>query len=672
MCGIFGIVLRENNGFSKNLTINVIKKLFLLSESRGKESSGLAIIDEDYIQICKSNLSAKDMLSLKEFNNFINKNLKKQQQINEGLTFIGHTRLVTNGSDEIHYNNQPVISNDTVAIHNGIIVNDENIWKNYPELKREYQIDTEILLKLISYYYSTNHSIINSVSKAYKQIKGTASVAFAFKDFDYLILATNNGSLYYFFDEKMKYLIFASESYILRVLKKRFKSKFENCKLQHLKPGKARLIHLYKDFFTKFTLQEELDSKNQIVETRKKSRIIKDISLNQRISKSVLDFSKQNDNIQLLFQYRDEIKEIKRCTKCLLPYTFPYIEFDEEGVCNYCHNYIKLKCKGRDDLLNRIKKFRRKDGKPDCLIMFSGGRDSSYMVHYVKNVLKMNPVTYTYDWGMITDLARRNISRICGDLGLENILVSADIRKKRANIKKNILAWLKKPDLGMVPIFMAGDKQFFYYANQVKKQLGVELIFIGANKLEITEFKTGFCNVSQNKGHFSAPSKNDFSFKIKLLWYYLKNYIINPSYINSSLVDNISAFQSYYFRDQDYISLYDYIPWEEKDIESTLKDVYNWETAIDTKSTWRIGDGTASFYNYIYYTLAGFTESETFRSNQIREGILTRDEALTIVEEENKPRYESIKWYLSIVGLGDKFNEVIGKINQTHKLWKRR
>ncbi len=671
MCGIFGIVLRENNGFSKNLTINVIKKLFRLSESRGKESSGLAIIDKDYIQICKSNLSAKDMLSLKEFNNFINKNLKKEK-IDEGLTFIGHTRLVTNGSDEIHYNNQPVINDDSIAIHNGIIVNDENIWEKYPELKREYQIDTEILLKLISYYYSNNHLIINSVNKAYKQIKGNTSVAVAFKDFDYLMLATNNGSLYYFFDEEMKYLIFASESYILRVLKKRFKSKFENCELQHLKSGKARFIHLYNDFLTKFTLQEELDSKNQIVETRKKSRIIEDISLNQRISKSILDFSKQNDNIQLLFQYRDEIKEIKRCTSCLLPYTFPYIEFDEEGVCNYCHNYNKLKYKGREDLLNRIKKYRRKNGKPDCLIMFSGGRDSSYMVHYVKNVLQMNPVTYTYDWGMITDLARRNISRICGDLGIENILVSADIRKKRVNIKKNILAWLKKPDLGMVPIFMAGDKQYFYYANQVKKQLGVELIFIGANRLEITEFKTGFCNVSPNKGHFSAPSKNDFSFKIKLLWYYLKNYIINPSYINSSLLDNISAFQSYYFSDQDYISLYDYIPWEEENIISTLLDEYNWETAIDTKSTWRIGDGTASFYNYIYYTLAGFTESETFRSNQIREGILTRDEALLIIEEENKPRYESIKWYLNIVGLGDKFNEVIGKINQAPKLWKRR
>ena len=671
MCGIFGIVLRENNGFSKNLTINVIKKLFRLSESRGKESSGLAIIDKNYIQICKSNLSAKEVLSLKEFNNFINKSLTKQK-IDEGLTFIGHTRLVTNGSDEIHHNNQPVIGDDSVAIHNGIIVNDENIWENYPELKREYQIDTEVLLKLISYYYSKNHLIINSVNKAFNQIKGTTSVAVAFKDFDYLMLATNNGSLYYLFDPEMKYLIFASELYILRVLKKRFKSKFENCKLQHLKPGKAQLIHLYNDFLTKFSLQKELNSKNQVIETRKKSRIIKDISLKTRISKSLFDFSKQDDNIQLLFQYRDEIKEIKRCTRCLLPYTFPHIKFDEEGICNYCHNYGKLKYKGKDDLLNRVKKYRRKDGKPDCLIMFSGGRDSSYMVHYVTNVLKMNPVTYTYDWGMVTDLARRNISRICAELGLENILVSADIRKKRANIKKNILAWLKKPDLGMVPIFMAGDKQYLYYANQVKKQLGVELIFVGTNRLEITEFKTGFCNVSSNERHFSAPSKNDLSFKIKLFWYYLKNYFNNPSYINSSLMDNISAFQSYYFIDQDYISLYDYIPWKEENIISTLLDEYNWEIALDTKSTWRIGDGTASFYNYIYKTLAGFTESETFRSNQIREGKLTRDEALLIVEEENKPRYESIKWYLSIVGLEDKFNEVIGKINQSPKLWKRR
>lgn len=39
------------------------------------------------------------------------------------------------------------------------------------------------------------------------------------------------------------------------------------------------------------------------------------------------------------------------------------------------------------------------------------------------------------------------------------------------------------------------------------------------------------------------------------------------------------------------------------------------------------------------------------RSNQIREGMLIREEALQLVTEENKPRYESLKWYLEIIGL---------------------
>ena len=43
-------------------------------------------------------------------------------------------------------------------------------------------------------------------------------------------------------------------------------------------------------------------------------------------------------------------------------------------------------------------------------------------------------------------------------------------------------------------------------------------------------------------------------------------------------------------------------------------------------------DGTAAFYNYIYYTVAGFTENDAFRSNQIRAGVLNRSEAARLVE----------------------------------------
>ena len=89
--------------------------------------------------------------------------------------------------------------------------------------------------------------------------------------------------------------------------------------------------------------------------------------------------------------------------------------------------------------------------------------------------------------------------------------------------------------------------------------------------------------------------------------------------------------------------------------------IYDWEKSIDTKSTWRIGDGAAAFYNYIYYTMAGFSEHDTFRSNQIRESDITRDEALKLVKIESKPRYENIKWFLKILNLD--FKDTINIIN---------
>ena len=62
----------------------------------------------------------------------------------------------------------------------------------------------------------------------------------------------------------------------------------------------------------------------------------------------------------------------------------------------------------------------------------------------LKIYLKLNPIAFTYDWGMVTDLARRNIARVCGKLGVENIIVSADIHWKRENIRKNISGMVKE------------------------------------------------------------------------------------------------------------------------------------------------------------------------------------------------------------------------------------
>jgi hypothetical protein len=495
---------------------------------------------------------------------------------------------------------------------------------------------------------------------------------------DKCILTTNNGSLYVMTNHR-DLLVFGSEKYILREAGRdeKIRKTYPGCKIVQVKPNTGYLVDIPGFQIQHFTFdntsgnqrETELDIPAFSVDTmtlgvdREKRPVIVDIGKFRLSPESITE--------ERLLEYNlDEILSLKRCSRCLLPETFPFIQFDPGGVCNFCNHYQpRSRVNNLPELRKLTEPFRKNNGEPDCIVPFSGGRDSTFALHMIKNELGLNPLAFTYDWGMVTDLARRNIARVCGTLGVENIIVAADIRWKRQNIRKNISAWLKKPELGMVPLFMAGDKFFFYYTNKLKKQAGITLNIWGINYLENTNFKTGFAGVppTHDKSRIYALTAAD---KIRLFRYVGKNLVTNPDYFNQSVFDTFGSFVARYIAPKkDYFHFFDYYPWNEKEIERLIIGNYRWETAMDTKSTWRIGDGTASFYNYIYFTVAGFSENETFRSNQIREGMITREDAMKKIVEENRPRYESIKWYLEIIGLD--FKPVIERINSIPKLYRK-
>lgn len=250
-------------------------------------------------------------------------------------------------------------------------------------------------------------------------------------------------------------------------------------------------------------------------------------------------------------------------------------------------------------------------------------------------------------------------------LGVENIVIAADIRKKRQYIHNNLKAWLKSPNLGMLSILTAGDKHFFKYVDVVRRETGVNLQIWGINPLETTHFKSGFLGIRPNfmaKTVYAQGIRSQMQYQTKRLAAMKKS----PGYFNSSLWDTLSG---EYYRSVrpriDYFELFDYYNWNESEIDQTLFS-YNWETANDTKSTWRVGDGTAAFYNYVYHTVAGLSEHDTFRSNQIREGQLTRDDALRLANDENLPRYKNIKWYLDAIGVD--FEDTLRIVNSIPKL----
>jgi len=218
----------------------------------------------------------------------------------------------------------------------------------------------------------------------------------------------------------------------------------------------------------------------------------------------------------------------------------------------------------------------------------------------------------------------------------------------------------------MTPLFMSGDKAFHYHLIKLQENTGIKLNIWGENYLEKTDFKTGFAGVAPefNKNVLYSLTFENY---LRLFTFLTKTVISNPSYLNASVFDNLMAQYSRSFQKKvDYFNFFDYYDWNENEVIKTIA-IYNWEYALDTKSSWRIGDGTSAFYNYIYYTVAGFSEFDTFRSNQIREGQIDRETALNLIKSENEPRYETLRWYLEILNLD--FQTVINSVNRIPKLY---
>lgn len=645
MCGLSGGLARDQE--KKLQFIQDIERLFLLSQVRGQDAAGVALCSLEHVGIIKKSGSVKSLLKDSRYRG------ARQQALGEmgPVAVLAQCRLATHGLTSFENNNQPHSYGGLVGVHNGIVTEFCTPLKHRPDNDSGVsdvndQNDSQYIFKNIQEEISLGQSFLQATQRVFLNIKGAASVAVMCTQARQILLATNTGSLYYILDVERGLFFFSSERLFLEdFLKRAITLKGQNEKsIRPLKAGQALLVDV-----------DTLQSEEFYLDEKKKE-----------LSGNLVALKKTEVHINVM---SSNVNTLHRCTQCILPHTYPFIEFDSHGVCNFCRRYDRQKVHGKDALLQFLEPYRSKDGSPDCLVGLSGGRDSCFGLHLLKTELGMNPVAYTFDWGLTTETSRRNQARMCGQLGVEHILRSANLSVKRKYIQKNVEAFLKSPHLGMVPLFMAGDKEFYQYGRTLRRDQRLPLtVFCAGHSLEQRDFMTGFCGVDEN----IAGNKRLFQFsyvnKIKLGLFYSSQYVMNPAYINASLFDSFKSFlYSFIYRD-DFLYLYEYWPWNEQEIESTLKSKYAWEAdEVYGKNQWRMGDGQTAFTNYIYHAVAGFTEFDNYRSNQIREGMLTRDEALILVKQDNEPKMELLKYFASVVGLN--LDDTLCRINNIPKLY---
>lgn len=639
MCGIFYLSVPKQNITAETLE-TAIELLFRGASERGKDSCGMVVISDD-TQIFKEAGSYKNLLRKNKIKSLIRAKMQDAQF--DTISIIGQSRMVTNGLHDLEQS-QPLLDNNIVTVHNGIATNEMTLREAAGIDLEQVVVDTQVLSTSLA-GITRKQPFRNAFETLIGTVHGANNLICTSIETQEMNMGTTHGSLYYARNAQTSLFVAASEDRIIEAT--RATLGLDGAPV-HLEP--RSMLHY------RIGSEPEVCAFQYCPPQSRDSRVPPTVQTgSSRTIASVIE-----DNFK-------EIEGIRRCSKCILPETVPYIRFDEEGVCSYCQNHKPIPKLSYAEGVQRIG--AALEGKK-VLIPLSGGRDSCFAMHVVCKELGITPTTYTYDWGMVTDLARRNISRMCGDLGVEQILVSADIATKHANIRKNIKAWLKTPKLGLVPLFMAGDKQYFDYMNKVKKALGTDISLLASNPLEKTDFKSGFCGIDPWKRDANLYFDLDLGSQLTMLRFYGTSFLRNPSFLNSSLLDTLDAFKSYYLIDKDFISIFDYVNWNEQDVEDVILNQYDWEVSPDTDCTWRIGDATAPFYNYIYLTVAGFTENDTLRSNQVREGHITREEAMARVMRDNVHRVESLAWYLDTLDLDSA--EVLQRINQIPKMYRAR
>ena len=679
MCGIFGVICAPDRAIDLGLVRALPLALLRYSETRGREAAGLAAHAGGSIDVLKQGGSVASFMASPALARLLDVALahydaSRQHEGGTALAIIGHSRLATNGAQSNVANNQPVITRGAVALHNGIVVNDRALAARYPAIPREGELDSEVLAGLLRLKLDETGDLAAATRATFAEIEGSASIAMLFDDRAELLLATNTGSLFqatFHPPAGGTIIAFASERFILQRLidDNQHGPKLGTVELTQVPAGEAVVISLADLRRTTVVLDPAQPAAPRLAGAPGAALPVAPGPATAELvtPPPVVPVAMAPAERVAIVDHSPRAERLQRCVRCILPSTYPYVDFDAQGVCRYCRTWKKITPKGEQALLDAVAPYRSTDGSPDVILAFSGGRDSSYGLHYVKKVLGMNPVAFTYDWGMVTDLARRNQARICGKLGVEHIIRSADIQTKRRYVRKNVEAWLKKPELGMVTLLMAGDKEFYAHARQLRKETGIKLVmFCAGNMIEDAPYKTGLMGVPQDD-HGNTLTGMTLRNKLGMLKYFATNYLKNPSYINESLLDTANAFYQTFMVKDDFLYLWHYIPWNEHTIVDTIRAEYDWEIAEDTTTTWRIGDGTAPFYNYIYQTIAGFTEDEVLLANMVREGHIDRAEALRRAAEYGKPRWPSIREYAQLIGFSAE--EALQTINAAPKLY---
>lgn len=346
-----------------------------------------------------------------------------------------------------------------------------------------------------------------------------------------------------------------------------------------------------------------------------------------------------------------------------MPETAETLTFDKnDNVCSVCTQIQKKKeiinWDEREKQLDEILSLYRGRNKYDCVVPFSGGKDSVFALWYLVKIKNLKPLVVRYDHNFLRKKVNKNTEKVIKKLGVDFINYKSNfslIRKVMLEslIRRGDFCWHCHTGVAAFPVNIAIQKKInLIFYGEPSSQYTSHYKYDDIEVLDVEKF---------NKVFNLGINSNDMFEMIK------------ERYKNDDI--KITDFDEFNFPSQRELNttgvkplfLGNYLFWNVKEQVKIIKKELDWEEDVvegipPEYGYEKIECMMQGVRDYIKYLKRGFGRTAHLTSIDIRENLISREQAESLTKMYDGKKPETLKLFLNLVGLNEEeFNEIVKK-----------
>lgn len=343
---------------------------------------------------------------------------------------------------------------------------------------------------------------------------------------------------------------------------------------------------------------------------------------------------------------------LKSCNNCMLPETYETFEFDEKGVCNVCNSHSKKKSKiNWEERLETFEKlianFRGK-GEYDCLVPFSGGKDSTFILYQIVKKHNLKPLVVSFDHGFFRNQLQKNTERTMKILGTDYLVFKPNMKV----VGKLMLESLKRK----------GDfcwhchTGIFAYPMQIAVKFNIPLIIWGESSAEYT----GYYDFDED--NFEEKNEEAFNRYINLgisakdMYGFIEDGVLEERDLAPFAYPKLRDLKKIGYKSLCYGTFVNWDPVKQTDL---IKKELGWkqdevEGLPEEFSMEKIECRVNGIRDWLKYIKRGFGRTAQSVAREIRLGKMTKEDGKKLVDKFHATKPKSLEYFLKIMNITEK------------------